>query len=193
MKLKYYMRGLGVGIILTTLIFMISGSKETLSDQEIMKRAAVLGMEMKEDKKEDLDKVLNEMDLTKAPTQSPDSTPAVTPTLTPTPTEGPTPTANPTIAPTQKPTATPTKAPEIEKEDIVKASGGKKKITFTIESGMSSGQVSNILLEAGLVENADDFNKYIVNKGKASIIRVGTYSLLEGTTYDEIIKTITTK
>ena len=48
MKLKYYLRGLGIGIIVTTLVLMVafSGKKEKLSDQEIMQRAEQLGMVM---------------------------------------------------------------------------------------------------------------------------------------------------
>lgn len=52
MKLKYYLRGLGIGIIVTTIILMIcfSRQKSSVSDEEIMKRAAELGMMMpKED------------------------------------------------------------------------------------------------------------------------------------------------
>ena len=45
MKLKYYLRGLGIGIVVTAFIFMItSGKKEELSDAEIRERAAQLGM-----------------------------------------------------------------------------------------------------------------------------------------------------
>ena len=47
MKLKYYLRGLGIGIFLTSIILMISfnarGSR-TMSDSEIRARAAQLGM-----------------------------------------------------------------------------------------------------------------------------------------------------
>ncbi len=46
MGLKYYMRGLGVGIVVTTLIMgILTGrEKETLSDDEIRERARALGM-----------------------------------------------------------------------------------------------------------------------------------------------------
>ena len=51
MKLKYYLRGLGIGIIITSIILMIasSGSKTEMTDAEIIKRAEELGMVMKED------------------------------------------------------------------------------------------------------------------------------------------------
>ena len=46
MKLKYYLRGLGIGILVTAVIMGVTqGSrKETLSDREIRERAAALGM-----------------------------------------------------------------------------------------------------------------------------------------------------
>ena len=45
MKLRYYLRGLGVGIVVTALILGLSGGeKENLSDAEIKERAAALGM-----------------------------------------------------------------------------------------------------------------------------------------------------
>ncbi len=51
MKLKYYLRGLGIGIILTTIILTISysGRKLELTDEEIIQKAEALGMVMEED------------------------------------------------------------------------------------------------------------------------------------------------
>lgn len=44
MKLKYYLRGLGIGIAVTSLVLGLSGRKESLTDEEIKARAAELGM-----------------------------------------------------------------------------------------------------------------------------------------------------
>ena len=46
MKLRYYLRGLGIGIVITALLmgFTKGGAKETLSDDEIIARAEALGM-----------------------------------------------------------------------------------------------------------------------------------------------------
>ncbi|NBJ93484.1 hypothetical protein [Parablautia muri] len=46
MNLKYYLRGLGIGIVVTALIMEIAvgGRKQVLSDEEIMERARELGM-----------------------------------------------------------------------------------------------------------------------------------------------------
>lgn len=44
MKLKYYLRGLGIGIVVTAVIMGIASGNRTLSDREIKERAAALGM-----------------------------------------------------------------------------------------------------------------------------------------------------
>ena len=46
MKLKYYLRGLGIGILVTSIIMGIalSHGKQEMSDEEIMERASELGM-----------------------------------------------------------------------------------------------------------------------------------------------------
>lgn len=51
MKLKYYLRGLGIGIIVTTVILTVRFSfyKPKITDEEVMTRAAQLGMVMPEE------------------------------------------------------------------------------------------------------------------------------------------------
>ena len=45
MKLKYYLRGLGIGIAVTALVLMLAGGgNESLTDEEIIERAKELGM-----------------------------------------------------------------------------------------------------------------------------------------------------
>ncbi len=45
MKLKYYLRGLGIGIAVTAAVLMLAGGgKENLTDEEIIARAKELGM-----------------------------------------------------------------------------------------------------------------------------------------------------
>ena len=47
MKLKYYLRGLGIGILVTAAILtIVYHTKGSMSDSQIMKRAAQLGMVM---------------------------------------------------------------------------------------------------------------------------------------------------
>lgn len=207
MKVKYYLRGLGIGIILTTLLLTLGSPKEKLSDQEVIDRAEKLGMVMKEENP-DLEQILKEINPSASPagasvTPSPESSPVPTAEPTLTPTQAPTP--EPTTAPTPQPTAVPTEEPvqpTIEPTPSIAGSGtpetdkgqsGTSEITFTVKSGMSSGMVSELLKEVGLVDDADDFNNYIEKSGKASIIRVGTYTMPKGSSYKEIVTKITTK
>ena len=51
MKLKYYLRGLGIGILITTIIFIIGihvNQDQMFSDEEVIRRAKALGMVMDE-------------------------------------------------------------------------------------------------------------------------------------------------
>ena len=45
MKLKYYLRGLGIGILTTTVILSLAGiGRKNMTDEEVVKRAKELGM-----------------------------------------------------------------------------------------------------------------------------------------------------
>jgi hypothetical protein len=194
MKLKYYMRGLGIGIVLTTLILTIARPNEKMSDQDIKRRATELGMVMENEDNENLDKVLEEILPSGLPTPLPSGSVTPEPTIQPTiqPTIGPT--VEPTIEPTVEPTAEPIVKPSptnIPTEVVDQNGSDNAKITFTIKSGMSSGQVAKMLVEKGLIEDADDFNKFIVKNGKAGVIRVGTYTVNKDASYKDIIDNIT--
>ncbi len=132
MKLRYYLRGLGIGMLVAAAVLMISGSTGgKMSDEEIKKRASELGMvekdtsvlaEAGQPEKEDGTAAAEptpEATATPQPTAEPTATPS--PAETPVPTGTPTPTATstpkstatptPTVTPTPKPTATPTPKP----------------------------------------------------------------------------------
>lgn len=216
MKLKYYMRGLGIGIILTTLILTIGNN--TITDEEVIRRANALGMSFKDEEEDKLDKMLGNngaeeqvvtpavtITITPSPTNAEEPASELTPTerLTqvpePTPTLAPVEEKKPTAAPEptsaakptkeQKPTETvkPTTAP---KADIVTKPVSGSKISFTIESGMGSGEVAKVLMQAGVIEDAADFNRYIMKQGQAGNIKIGVFKIKKNASYDEIMKLI---
>jgi hypothetical protein len=182
MKLKYYMRGLGIGIILTTLILTIANPKEKLTDTEIKDRAKALGM-VEETEKED--KTLSELLDDIKPTLKP----SVAPTEAPEPTSLP----EPTITPIPTPEPTPTPAVEIPENENRDGENVGELVTFTVEQGMSSRKVADMLVEKGLIKDSKDFNQFIVGEGKASVIHIGTYTLPKGASYEEIVTKITAK
>ena len=189
MKLKYYLRGLGIGMIVTALILGISFShrqgQETqiLTDDQIRERAEQLGM-------------VDSSELTLAALQNSvqqqaqENTEKTEAAPEPETEEAMTTTSEPetTVAPenTMEPEATP------QPETIV-ASEAAQTVTVTVKKGASSGSVSSQLQEAGLVEDAKTFDNYLCNNGYSRSINPGTYEIVPGTSEEEIAKIITGK
>ena len=187
MKLKYYLRGLGIGILVTAVIMGVTqGSrKETLSDREIRERAAALGMVEPGNSLADL-----EAAETPAATEIPEAaeTPAATeipeaietPAATETPEAAETPAATEAPAATETPevTARPTQRPAEEEEG--------SSYTFEIQAGDSSYQVAYRLQQAGLVADARDFDNYLCSKGYDRKLKTGSYEIPETATEEEI-------
>lgn len=64
---------------------------------------------------------------------------------------------------------------------------------FTVEVGDSSNAVSQRLQEEGLVDNAEAFNKYMVDNNYANFVSPGTVTIPEGAGYEEIAGILTDK
>lgn len=173
MKLKYYLRGLGIGILVTAVIMGVTqGSrKETLSDREIRERAAALGMVELGNSLADLEAVE-----TPAATEIPEA--IETPAATETPEAAETPAATEAPAATPEVTARPTQKPAEEEEG--------SSYTFEIQAGDSSYQVAYRLQQAGLVADARDFDNYLCSKGYDRKLKTGSYEISETATEEEI-------
>ncbi len=191
MKLKFYLRGLGIGIAITALVMGLTlgkNTKESLTDEEIKERAAALGM-VEEDKTLVATKTPTATPTPKAtdapvPTATP--TPTETPTPTPTPTKTPTPTPTPTKTPTPTPTPTktPTPAPAAE---TLSGTGA----TITVVRGSGSETVCNQLKAAGVITNATEFNSYLCAHGYDRRISTGNHTIPAGAGYEDIARIIT--
>jgi len=203
MKLKYYLRGLGIGMAVTALILGISFSgrqgqeAQTLTDEQIRERASELGM-------------VDSSELTLAALQNsaqPQTTmePEVTEesetmtepeaTAEPETTTKPEATAAPEMTTKPEATAAPemTTEPEATKEPELITAPEQSQTTITIKKGSDSGSVSRVLYEAGLVENAKAFDNYLCNNGYSRSINPGIYEIAPGTSEEEIAKIITGK
>ncbi len=212
MNLKYYLRGLGIGIVMTALIMGITaaGKNKSLSDSEIIERAKALGMteestllaDAAEDGLQEEEELLSneneesgkeqmpeEADAA-APEATEEAAPAPTMTATPEATATPEPTTEPTAvptpdatpAPTTKPTPSATPVPAEESTQEVEG------ITIQINSGDGSYTVCKKLEEAGLVDSASDFDTYLCEKGYDKRINVGTFTIPEGAEPDQIAR-----
>lgn len=185
MKLKYYLRGLGIGILVTAVIMGVTqGSrKETLSDREIRERAAALGMVEPGNSLADLEAAetpaateIPEAIETPAATETPET--IETPAATKTPEAAETPAATEAPAATPEVTARPTQKPAEEEEG--------SSYTFEIQAGDSSYQVAYRLQQAGLVADARDFDNYLCSKGYDRKLKTGSYEIPETATEEEI-------
>ena len=174
MKLKYFLRGLGIGILFTALVLCISYRSEN-SDSSVIERARKLGMEFPEKTPDTLLK----------PSASPDTAASGQAVKTPTATPGKT--ASSTAIPTSKATAEPTIKPT--EKSTEKPTG--KVHTFTVRSGLLSSSVSREMKEAGIIKDADAFDEYLEKSGMGRKVLAGKYKIPVGASYEEIARIIT--
>ena len=221
MKLKYYLRGLGIGMAVTALILGISFSgrqgqeAQTLTDEQIRERASELGMvdsseltlaalqNSAQPQTTMEPEVTEEPKLTADPetTTEPEATAELETTTEPKATTepetmtDPEATAEPETATEPEATAEPemTTKPEATKEPELITAPEQSQTTITIKKGSDSGSVSRVLYEAGLVENAKAFDNYLCNNGYSRSINPGIYEIAPGTSEEEIAKIITGK
>ncbi len=66
-----------------------------------------------------------------------------------------------------------------------------ERVEISIAGGEFSDAVCEKLEEAGIIEDAEDFNEYLARKKYDDKISPGTYTLEKGADYDDIIKEIT--
>lgn len=174
MKLKYYLRGLGIGILVTAAILtIVYHTKGSMSDSQIMKRAAQLGMVMASTEEDTLFAQTTQVDTTieETGTISIEETTTVVET-----------TEAVTEASTEKPTEAPTVAP---------TEPAAAEAVLTISPGMYSESVSAELVRLGIITNQKEFNSYLVNNGYAERIQTGDFKIKADMSYDEIARIIT--
>ncbi len=179
MKLKYFLRGLGSGIIFCAIIllvaYMTSGSYR-LTDKEIISRAEKLGMVFEEndtasdsDAAKDSAKKTEEAATTEEKATSEEIVTADDLSTTELTTENTT------------------------EESTTVSQGEYVTATITVVGGMDSEQVAKLLEDAGIVESAADFDSFLNQNGYSTRIEVGTFEVHDGMTYEELADILSTK
>lgn len=64
-------------------------------------------------------------------------------------------------------------------------------VQVTISGGSSSDKVAKILYDAGLVDDAVKFNRFLIERHLDTMIRSGSKTITQGASYEEIAKAIT--
>lgn len=196
MRLKYYLRGLGIGIMVTTVVLAISFAKHgnTMSDAEIIARAKELGMVMREDAgghtlKEDPDAGDLDGDGQQSPAADGDvQAPSA---------EGDQGQQAPSVGGDQDQQAPIADGNQDQQAPTADGDQGQQTTVtqheFTVERGDSSNMVSQRLAQMGLVDNADAFNHYMTENSFDSRLLPGKVMIPEGSTYEEIANILVDK
>ena len=186
MKLKYYLRGIGIGIVVTAVIMGVALGNPAggISDDEVRARAEKLGMS-------DDTRVLSENEEKETKTQetaSPEIQKTTEPTAKPT-TE---PTAKPTTAPTAEVAAEPTTEPTAvapEPSESVTSepeSAESAEIVIEVRPGDGSYAVAQAVQSAGLVDDAGAFDRFLCQNGYDKKICTGSHTIPAGSSEAEI-------
>ncbi|WP_026654774.1 hypothetical protein [Butyrivibrio sp. AE3003] len=85
----------------------------------------------------------------------------------------------------------PAEEPEDNSGESTSSPSPANPVQVTIPGGSSSDKVAKILHDAGLVDDAIQFNKFLIEKGWDRKIHSGTKSISQGASYEEIAKAIT--
>ena len=191
MNLKYYLRGLGLGIIVTALVMGFSGSRDKMSDAEIRSRAEALGMTDTSDvlTKQATDTTQKTVTDKKKTASASSSTAAKTETSS----------SQETAVSTSSALTTQTAVSTIQAASTTissvspVASTSAASMTLSIVSGDSSYSVAKKLEAAGLVDSAAEYDRYLCSNGYDKKIHTGTYKISDGESEQEIAEKITGK
>lgn len=186
MNLKYYLRGLGIGIVVTALIMSIAagGKKEILSDEEIKARARELGMT----EESTLLEASLAGDEASAENELPDGSEAdetVEAEATPVPEEGAAEDDSAQVetdgqesADTEEALDTEEEAASnAEEETSEQAAEQEEIVIIQVKSGEGSYTVCQRLEEAGLIVSASEFDTFLYERGYDKKIHAGTLEI----------------
>lgn len=220
MKFKYFLRGLGIGILFCTFIIFAAyqtSPNRLLTDEEVKARAKELGMVEAET---ELDKVLQGEGQTTennettesgqtvedgASTENGETTEAGVSTEDGASTEDAAAAGRGTeTGTTEQPKSTQegsvTKQPKTtevnsttEQNKVTTEDGDVVTATITVKKGMQSSTVAKELEEKGIIKSASDFDNYLNKKGYSTKICVGTYSVKSSDSYETLAKILMKK
>jgi len=187
-RLKYYLRGIGIGLIVTTVVLMIAFAvhkDEPLSDDEIRERAAALGMVMPESDKLSAQRE-NESgrpeDEANNQTDNQTGQKETDASKTDDVSVGDEDSAKKEEKQDHK---------QDDKKDEEKEPEVTEQVEISIVGGEYSDEICTKLKEAGVIEDAEDFNKYLSSGGYDNLLQPGNYVLPLGADYDEIVRILT--
>ena len=193
MKRKYYMRGLGLGVLVTAILCAVAlpTKTEPMTDAEIIARAEELGYVKDESgvTPEDINKIKEN----EKASGTPEATKTTEPAEDRKPTEEPEGTPGPTPSPIPTPDA-PEPPEEPDKPDLPATPTPKPaSYTISVERGATARRVAERLESIGAVADSEAFVKYLQSRNLTDYINIGTFTIPQGATEEEIARILTGK
>lgn len=195
MKIKYFLRGLGFGILITSLL-LGTGTKKSgktdLNDSQVIERAKELGMLTKEEVKDY--KMETALDNIKDSMSSDDRKETETEvTAAPEKEEKKEENKKDSTSTGDKDSSNKKTSTAEKKEDSSKKKNknSRKTISITIEPGMVSQSIAKYLYQKNVIGSASDFNSYMQEHKVTEKLRAGEYEIPVDASYKEIVDIIT--
>lgn len=195
MKLKYYLRGLGTGILFATIILMISYSYR-MSDKQIKEQALKLGMvypDKETTDNEDVDKT-TDVETSKEETSSEEATTRseeTENTETATKKEDTQKETDKEVMTKEETTEEETTKEETTEENMTESKNPVDTYILTVTASDVAMDVATKLEDAGIVEDAVEFDEYLIEYGYESNIQNGEFTITKDMSYKEIAEIIT--
>lgn len=180
MRLKYYIRGLGIGMVVTTIMLTISNNirnekayvSKTNTTEETT--SSIIAYTEKESTTEDT----KGADSTEELTSTEQTTEAFTEPETQQATE-------PETQPQTEPETQPATEPETQ------PASDQQMVTIVIKDVYYASQAADILYDAGVITDKSGFISYLAQTGYANKIKEGNYNINKGESFENIAKIIT--
>lgn len=182
MRLKYYLRGLGLGIIFAVIIMMIGfhGNKQSMSDTEIIEKAKTLGMvEAKNISGTVADEYNSEKTDSSATNSDASSQKAET--------------EQDSQMQDSQTSQEDTQQEADAKQETVEPQDTVTTYTISVTSQDTCRTIAEKLKALNLVDDAEQFRIYMGQKGADHFIADGEHVIPQGASYDDIITILTQK
>jgi len=210
MKIRYYLRGLGLGILFTAIFFLVSNnsSSQTMSDEQIKSRAKELGMiestvlaelSTQETVEESVAETVEEDDVAEETTiaiteesaaaeESAVEESVVEESVVEETEEITEEVASKEAAEEESVVEPNETVVEAEVKEPIQAAPNTAPITIVVNRGEGSDTVSRRLAELGLVADAYEYDRYLMTNGYDKRIGAGEHVIPAGATWEEIAK-----
>lgn len=171
MNLKYYLRGLGIGLIVTTIILTISNNVGSASNKN-----SGVGSQVPQESTSGSVIAFDRQTTTESTTEAPKEEESTTEPST--------------EAVTQQTTQEVTRATT---QAVATSASDGNEVRVVIKDVYYGTQAADILYDAGLITDKNEFIQYLISTGYGTKIQEGVYSIPKGSSYEAICQAISRK